>query len=101
MRETTTVLSEVAGLPGGVVCDISGNISLSGCVGNITFPRGSPTPVLSDSTFSQAGIYWDGKLSIDVLKGKWTYVLTSSGNYYPISDKLAGNRKPWFRTSPG
>ena len=80
------VLSEVAGLPGGVVCDISGNISLSECVGNITFPPGSPTPILHYSNFSQAGIYWDGKLSIDVFKGKWSYVFTSSGNYYPVSD---------------
>jgi hypothetical protein len=85
------VLSEIAGLPDDKVCDISGSISLSDCVGNIPFPPGFSQTllILHYSNFSQAGIYWDGKLSIDVFKGKWSYLFTSSGNYYPISDSVS------------
>ena len=83
------VLSEISGLPGGVVCNISGSVSLSQCVGAITFPPGSPAPFLHYDTFAQAGIYWDAKFDLDVLKGKWSYELTSRGNYYPKSDPVS------------
>jgi hypothetical protein len=84
------VLFEVAGLPTpSGVCDLSGNVSLADCVGNITFPANSPAPILHYSTFAQAGIYWDSKLSIEVLKDKWSYEFTTRGNYFPESDNVS------------
>ncbi len=83
------VLSEISGLPGGVVCNISDSVSLSQCVGAITFSPPITTPVLHYDTFAQAGIYWDAKFDLDVLKGKWSYELTSRGNYYPKSDPVS------------
>jgi hypothetical protein len=78
------VLSEIAGLPNGAVCSINGNVSLVACVGKIMFPPNSPAPTLHYSNLHQGGLYWDGKLDFDVLKGKWTYEVTSKGNYYFI-----------------
>lgn len=82
------VLSEVTNLPGGAVCSLKENQSLSACVGAILY-TGSATPVLHYSSFSQTGMYWDSKLSFDVLQGKWTYQLTSTGTFYPSSDPVS------------
>ena len=83
------VLSEVTNLPGDVVCSLSGSESLAACVGALTFTSTSTAPILHYSTFGQAGIYWDSKLNVDVLQGKWSYQLTSKGNYYPKSDPVS------------
>jgi len=40
-------------------------------------------------TLAQTAIYWDAKFDLDVLKGKWSYELTSRGNYYPKGDPVS------------
>jgi hypothetical protein len=86
---TYDVLSQVAGLPGGAICNLTQDTTLSSCVGNISIPTGTAAPILHYSTFSQTGMYWDGKLSIEVLKNRWTYQLDSHGNFFPRSDSVS------------
>jgi hypothetical protein len=84
------VLSEIAGLPPGYSdCILTATQSLAGCVSQIEFPAGFPAPILHYSNFQQGGIYWDGKLHIDVWKGKWTYEFTSKGTWNFAGDTVS------------
>ena len=84
VRTTTyNVLNQVAGLPNGAVCNLSQQQTLKSCIDLLLFLAGTSAPTLHYSTFSQNGLYWDGKLSLEILKDKWTYQLDSHGNFLP------------------
>jgi hypothetical protein len=92
-KKNYDVLSELDGLKvmngSNSTCVLNGKNTPESCIKGLTYLAGDPPPTLRYKTRDQAGLYWDGQFSLEVLKGKWTYILTSTGNYLPGGDQVS------------